>query len=676
MTTGITRLILGVHGHQPVGNFDWVFEEAYTTSYRPFLEVIERHPAIRWSLHWSGPLVAWLEARHPEAIRRVAALVRRGQVEVLGGGIGEPVFALIPERDGLGQLRRFTDRLVRLKLGTPRGAWLPERVWEPSLPRLFRAAGFDYTIVDDHHLTLAGAGPQAAFGYWMTDDAGDTLALFPSSKALRYLVPFRPVEEVIEHLRGLRSETPRAVVLADDLEKFGLWPGTSRWVYDEGWLESFCRAVERESSWLTTSTFRQYLDAHPPLGQVYVPCASYQEMGEWSGGHFRQFLTKYPEANTMHKKMLMISRRFERAAPRLRPAARRAVEAHLYRGQCNCAYWHGVFGGLYLSHLRAAVYRELLAAERWLDRAAHGARAWAAVETDDADGDGRPDLQLRSGLMNLWIDPAHGGAIVEWDDKVRGLNLVNTLTRRPEAYHAKLRERQTVVAGAGLDGPATIHAGVRVTEPDLETHLVYDRYRRAAAVDHLWLGDVGDAQAFARGQLPDSAAGLERPYRWTVQRPATGVHVTLQREARLAQGGIETPVRITKRIHLSRRRPEVVVEYTVLTLGAAPQPMRLATEWNLALKDPHYNRVGEIPAARRLWLTDSHQDVTVGLEASAPATVWYAPVETVSDSDRGLERTYQQMSLALSWTFTAAPRRPWRVVVTARVQSGGVHAAV
>lgn len=668
MATGVTRLILGVHGHQPVGNFGWVFEEAYATSYRPFLDVIERHPSLQWSLHWSGPLLEWLQAEHPDAVRRVAALVRRRQVEVLGGGAGEPIFTLIPEVDALGQLRRFFNRVAKLKLGTPRGAWLPERVWEPSLPRLFRAAGLDYTVVDDHHLALAGAGERAAFGYWTTEDAGATVALFPSSKALRYLIPFHPVEEVIEHLRSLRSETPRTVVLADDLEKFGLWPGTHRWVYEEGWLEAFCQALERESSWLVTTTFSATLDEQPPLGRVYVPCASYEEMGEWSGGHFRQFLTKYPEANTMHKKMLGISRRFAAAAPRLAPKARRAIETHLYRGQCNCAYWHGIFGGLYLYHLRSAVYRELLAAERLLDRAEHRTAAWAAADTADFDGDGQDDIWLRAGAMNVWLDPAHGGAIVEWDDKARGINLVNTLTRRPEAYHAKLRAHQTVAAPVGGDAPSTIHGDIRVTEPDLEEHLVYDRYRRAAAVDHLWLEPVGDAQAFARGALPPSVLGTDAPYQAVAERSAAGARATLRRET--------GRVRLTKRVTLSPRAAGLTVEYTVLNLGDTPQPMRFATEWNFSLKDPQFNRVGEIPAARRLTVTDSHQDVAVDLDASSPATVWYAPVETVSDSDRGLERTYQQMSLALSWALTAAPRAPWKVVVTAAVRSGGVRAEI
>lgn len=684
MTTGTTTLILAVHAHQPVGNFGWVFGEAYTKAYRPFLDVIERHPTLKWTLHLSGPLVDWLAEEHPEFLQRVAALVKRGQAEVMGGGYAEPILALIPERDAVGQLTRFTRQLAAHRLGPCRGAWLAERVWEPSLPRLFRAAGLDYTIVDDHHLTLAGAGADAAFGYWMTEDAGATLALFPSSKALRYLIPFHPVAEVLEHLKAQRGPAGRAVILADDWEKFGLWPGTAGWVYEEGWLESFCRVLEGARDWLTTYTVSQYQSAYPPLGRIYVPCASYEEMAHWSGGYFRNFLTKYPEANTLHKKMLWVSNYLHTVEARGKgrgatPRLLREAETHLYRGQDNDAYWHGVFGGIYLHHLRAAAYRELLTAEQLVDRVVRGARPWTAAEANDFDGDGRPELLLRSGVMDVLVDPARGGTIVEWDEKTRPVNLVNTLSRRPEPYHTALREpamAQAAATAEGSGGPATIHAGVRVKDPAATEPLVYDRYRRVAAMDHLWPAGTGDAQAFAQGTLP-AGAFLEQPYRWRFSPARDGVQAILQREGAVGPaGGRATMVRVTKAVTVARRRPCLTVTYTILNLGAMSVSLRIGTEWNLALKDPHFNRIGTLHDARRLVLTDVHADLRVELEVSSPAACWYAPVETVSDSEAGVERTYQQLSLLLWWDVTAAPRRPWRVTLTQTVLAGGLRAAV
>ena len=43
-----------MHNHQPIGNFDFVFELAYTKSYLPFLTAMERHPAMHWNMHTHG----------------------------------------------------------------------------------------------------------------------------------------------------------------------------------------------------------------------------------------------------------------------------------------------------------------------------------------------------------------------------------------------------------------------------------------------------------------------------------------------------------------------------------------------------------------------------------------------------------------------------------------------
>jgi alpha-amylase len=292
----LTRFILAVHCHQPVGNFGWVFEEAYQSAYRPFVDVLERHPKVRVVFHYSGPLLDWFEARHPDFLKRLKKLVQRGQAEFLGSGYYEPVLILLPEKDALGQLAWMERALGRLGLepkgSAAHGIWLAERVWEPGLVRLLAQAGIKYTVVDDNHLALAGVPENERFGYYLTEDRGASVAVFPSSKPLRYAVPFKQVEEVIDLLKGYASERQQTVVLGDDGEKFGLWPGTHKWVYEEGWLERFFTALEQNADWLKMTTFREALGATTPLGRVYMPVSSYEEMVGWSRGTFRNFLAK------------------------------------------------------------------------------------------------------------------------------------------------------------------------------------------------------------------------------------------------------------------------------------------------------------------------------------------------------------------------------------------------
>ncbi|MFQ5600745.1 MAG: alpha-amylase, partial [Candidatus Krumholzibacteriia bacterium] len=125
---GAVELILAVHNHQPVGNFDHVVEDAFQRAYGPFLEVLGRHGAIRACLHQPGILWEWVEKHHPEYIDRVQEMIGRGQLEILSGGYYEPILPVIPERDRQGQIAKL-NRYLEERFGvTPRGAWLARYV--------------------------------------------------------------------------------------------------------------------------------------------------------------------------------------------------------------------------------------------------------------------------------------------------------------------------------------------------------------------------------------------------------------------------------------------------------------------------------------------------------------------------------------------------------------------
>ena len=107
---------LALHNHQPVGNFDNVFEQAYNDSYLPFLEVFERYTPLRISLHTSGPLMEWLDQHHGDYLDRLAALVSAGRLEIVGGAFYEPILTMIPSRDRVGQISTYT-RWLESRLG-------------------------------------------------------------------------------------------------------------------------------------------------------------------------------------------------------------------------------------------------------------------------------------------------------------------------------------------------------------------------------------------------------------------------------------------------------------------------------------------------------------------------------------------------------------------------------
>ncbi|MBI3333116.1 MAG: DUF1926 domain-containing protein [Candidatus Omnitrophica bacterium] len=670
----VTRFALVVHCHQPVGNFGWVLEEAYRNAYHPFLEALERHPSIRIVLHYSGTLLDWLGEHHPEFLRKVRALVRRGQVEMLGGGYYEPILTMIPRADALGQLELMQRNLARLGLsgrqGTA-GAWLPERVWEPQMASLLSDGGVRCTVVDDCHLEAAGIPEEDRFGYYLTEDRGASLALFPSLKVLRYLVPFKPVQEVMAALARFRSDRPRVAVLADDGEKFGLWPGTHGWVYDEGWLEAFFHGLEENREWLRLMTLSDCLADLPPLGRLYLPSGSYEEMNQWSGGFFRNFLLKYPEADTMHKKMLWVSKRLEGA-----PSSRRLSEArkHLYMAQSNDAYWHGIFGGLYLRHLRRSVYQHLLQAEEALDALSQGKRRWVAGDALDLDADQEPELLLRSRTITLLLDANRGGQLLELSDKAAGLNLADTLTRRPEAYHEKIRSSRPALSHSAAPspghggGPFSIHERQETAAVPLADSLVYDPYRRASLIDHLFSTEA-DFQDFARGGSRELGDFVEGSYRGRIQRSGGFVRGILTRQGRIHLEGAEQPVRLRKSVTLPADGRRFTVAHQLLNGSVRPLKFLFGSEMNFGLKDAHLNRIGEAEGIRRFELVDPSARLKVSWTFSRPARLWYFPLETLSDSERGMERTYQGVNLTFLWPLTLAPRGSWTVTGEIEMES-------
>ena len=185
------NLLLGIHHHQPVGNFDKVFAEAFRKCYKPFLDLLEKYPDVKISLHHSGPLLDWALENEPDYLPKLVKLVKKGQIEIMGGGFYEPILPILKTDDAIGQIKMMQDFWKKHADFQPKGMWLAERVWEPSLASLLCDAGMKYTILDDEHFRHAGITDPTLLNYYTTERAGKTVAIFPSDQRLRYMIPFK-----------------------------------------------------------------------------------------------------------------------------------------------------------------------------------------------------------------------------------------------------------------------------------------------------------------------------------------------------------------------------------------------------------------------------------------------------------------------------------------------------
>jgi alpha-amylase len=699
------RISLGLvlHNHQPVGNFGWVIAETYERAYLPMLVALEQHPGVRVGLHYTGPLLDWIRSERPEFLDRLAALVERDQVELLGGGYYEPVLASLPERDRIDQLRRMAVEIERIGGRRPAGAWLAERVWEPDLPTSIVDAGYRWTILDDAHFRAAALGDDELWGPYVTEDQGRVLTIFGSDRLLRYGIPFGRVEDIVAHLEA--NATPagdRLGFMGDDGEKFGAWPDTHEHCWGaDAWVDRFFEAIEAHPV-IATVTPSDWLAQRRPIGRIYVPTASYFEMDEWAlpadqgmafeaavkagaaerapwarwlrGGFWRNFQVKYREINDLHKQMLRVSAMVAEMPPG--PEADLARD-HLHQGQSNDCYWHGVFGGIYISHMRLATHEHLIAAEDLADRGARLAgTARAEIVKVDTDLDGSAEILITTEGQVAVIDPDEGGGLGTWDIRAVRHALTAVMRRRPEAYHARLLASADAPAGEGGStggataiassdpvagqGAATIHQIVRSREPGLAARLRYDAYERRSGLVHLFAPGT-TAAAFAAGtavelgNAVDSAYGVE-----SIEFES----VVLARDVSLV--GVPGAVRVVKRFAFGGDRSRPFLDLDVIIQNRSAELVRfdLGVEWALTMlggggNPAAFYRIGEESlthdsTGERGGLGSIVSGNTyVGLELTTivepPANAWWTPIETISNSEHGFERIYQGSALLFVW---------------------------
>jgi alpha-amylase len=323
----------------------------------------------------------------------------------------------------------------------------------------------------------------------------------------------------------------------------------------------------------------------------------------------------------------------------------------------------------------------------------------------DVDADGRDEVLLADVGQVVIVDLAEGAGIGSWDLRAARHPVVAVLRRRPEAYHEMLRELEAAAAQAGdapengevrrrpepsevpageevrrrpepseapaagavrdPGAPATIHAILAAKERHLASRLHYDDHERRLGLIRLLHPDASPAEV-AAGQaeeLGDVVAGA-----FEVVEVSPG-RLVVERKASARAGGDARPVRIEKSIQLGgdRRSPTLSIQLAVENRSAVPFDARIGLELPAMLLGGGGNPAAWIEVSGRRSGHDSsgtaagvatlsqgndHLGVAIDASMEPPADAWWAPIETISNSESGFERVYQGCGLLLSW-----PRR-------------------
>jgi 4-alpha-glucanotransferase len=640
------NFLMAIHFHQPVDNFGFVFEEITEKCYEPFLNTIQDFPSVKFNLHYSGSLLEWFRDNRPNILDMIRKVVDAGQAEIIGGGFYEPIISSVLPHEAAGQIEMMSGFLRANFKANVKGAWIAERIWEGHIPELLSDCGVEYTIIDDQHLIYAGCKEHQVFGHYLTEHNSKTLTVIPSDKFLRYAIPFKAPGVSFDFFKSIIKNFGRhTVCYGDDGEKFGAWPGTHRIVYKKDWLRKFLYMMDKNSPWLKTWRISDYLSENRPNGLIYLPNVSYEEMNEWSlptkacegvsalkehlkksnmlskynmflrTGIWNNFLIKYPESNHMQKRVSLVSRRLLEISKKVNQAEGQEkniqsqellsrARRELYKAECNCAYWHGVFGGLYLYHLRASLYKHIIEAENILDQLEKKECPRIEIQETDFDCDGEKELIINTGKNTVIVDKAEGACVAEWSLKARPLNIVNTLARRRECYHKNIKKK-----------------------------LYYDDYKRCLFIDH-FLKDPLTLKQLMQNQYKECGDFSDAVYPEALIRD--GNIVEFQRH-----GFVEGRDIILKKCFVFGIEKETIkAVYEIMNPSPKPVNFYFAPELNFSITED--NKQGVFPDTDSLSFHDKIENIKVDINFSRPADkLLRFPVQTVSQTQKEPETNYQ-----------------------------------
>lgn len=682
------NLILGNHNHQPVGNFDFVFESTYQKAYKPFLDMLEKYKDIKFNFHYTGSLLSWIEKNHPEHIEKLKNLAKEKRIEIQSGGFYEPIMPSIPDKDKDIQIKKLNNYIKDKFKVKARGSWIAERVWEPTLVKNLAKNGIKYIMLDDSQFLTTGIDTKNIYGYFITDNENYKLNIFPISQELRYLIPFREAKKSIEYLKSIATEEgDRVVVLHDDGEKYGDWPGTQKWVYEDKWLENFFEALSKEKDIIKTTTYSEYIKKYPPISKIYIPNGSYEEMLTWvlpakvqdefhskleelkksneneiitrfmRGGFWRNYFSKYSESNRMNKRMIYASNifdrfKFKRNKDKIKEDKEIALD-YLLQGQCNCPYWHGTFGGLYLNNLRHATYSNLIKSTSISEKNIYGEN-YFIKKNIDFDMDGRDEVIISSEKETL-IFHSLSGSLIEWDlKKENPINLIDTLKRREEAYH--ISAMRNTNNNNQNEGHVSIHEIAKKVDEKIAKYLVFDKNEKVFGVDHFF-NKMPSAEEFQLLQYEENADFFESFYKIIEDKiDKDFAKVIFKRKGKI--NGKE--INLIKK-YIVNSKGGFLLEATFENKSGEEIEFVYALENNITLlaggeNDRYYTgedkRISENLSETGEWtgkvfaMTDeAYIKIKILIEAEEETTFLYMPNYTISDAVDKLEMNYQNSTI-------------------------------
>jgi hypothetical protein len=659
------HLIFGVHWHAPLGFSDHDFEAVYQDTYKHFLSTLYEIEELPVVLHYSGIVLEFLEKNHPEYLNLLDEMVKRKQVELIGGGFYDPILPLVPLLDKIGQIELCTTYLRSHFGKRPRGLWLPEQVWEASLPNTLKSCGIEYTFLNESAFLASHCPADQLYYPHLTEEHGKNIAVFPLTLRLKELLFTRSPREVIRFLTRRASEDgERVVSLLIDGECYTRQFVLAKKRRHANWLKEFFNRLREHGDCIIPTVPQEYLKSRSVTRKIYfsstystavyraglpsVPKPAKSRAGhdiEQSGANFKQIFTKYRESNLLYAKMMYTHLTVHQM--RGDKSRKKSALEELWKGQCHYGYWHGRHLGIYENALRKEIYKSLINAEKY---SRVKGSFLSSIITADFDFDGEQELLYQSNEMNVYIH-RQNGMIFELDYMPVSWNYCDTMSRIKEHYHhdkndsVDLYQRKTFVEHFFKFKKDPAAGSLKEKIADLcpcpgATYDIKELRREQRQVFFTYRGNID-------GKRKKACFEMEKQYSFKKNTIVAGFLIRNTGEKKLS-------VNFGTEINLS---------------------FLSALKENLRLFDASKKALSEIDAAggdraivKKLSIEDKLNNVMLELSFSSPCQLFNKSLFSHARENGKIKDQFQAICLFPSWELNLEPQEVWEGSVELSIQ--------
>ncbi|MBI3590272.1 MAG: DUF1926 domain-containing protein [Candidatus Melainabacteria bacterium] len=663
------NLLLGFHSHLPHAHSNNNENESIKSQVNfqiGLIDLLNDFQTIRTSFHISGNLISYLDRNHTNFSSSIRNLLDRNQLELFSGGIYEPIFSFTPKDDRQTQLLLMNRLLNHIYGYTPFGAWITELSWEPSLALDLAKSRIQYTCLPKEYFTHSGLQENEISGYYLTEEEGRKIAVFPISHDLDSLMEQYSAEETINNLLKNNEKTTTensSIVLFHKNEGSDINKLT--------WLRDFFEILYKKNDLVETRLFNDYFLSNKPKGRIYLPAI--QDLQSQSNSrHWKHLLLKYHEVNLLHKKMLRVSKKINSAKEgksRFKVIKEMISQAQdlLLKGQTNNAYWDNVSGGIYTPQERHNTYANLIKAENLIDAASRHGTKWIQVYEIDYDCDGHDEIIVETETQNVYISPGLGGTILEHDFRPKNINLTNTISRKKELYHNSENQKSELLQNGNL---------------------IYDNYSKLNSIDH-FLEKGFDLKRCKSNQLHHLTKEIIHPYQVEkIKAKEETCKITLTSNIDLKLEA-NPQIELKKQISLRSGDSSLTFDYTLINKSANKIDFIFAVEFNINItpldihdcyfylegnknhktQSPALTSDEEIKGINEISIYNRTQGMDLTFLWSKQCDLFRYPIQTISYNHKNLKNIYQGTTLFPSWHIVLEPNVPYELSIKEEINT-------